>query len=69
MIIGGENENSVEIFDPLTNRWQLLPSLIYPRANPFFFFDESRGMMYTMFGSEGKIMNNLYSEVIESSRF
>ena len=65
MIIGGENENSVEIFDPLTNRWQLLPSLIYPRANPFFFFDESRGMMYTMFGSEGKIMNNLYSEVIE----
>lgn len=65
MVIGGENENSVEIFDPLTNRWQLLPSLNYPRANPFFYFDESRGMMYIMFGVEGKIMSNLYSEVIE----
>ena len=25
MVIGGENNDTVEIFDPLTNRWQLLP--------------------------------------------
>ena len=65
MIIGGENKNSVEIFDPVTNRWQLLPPLKYPRANPFFFFDESRGIMYAMFGVEGKIVKGLYSEVVE----
>ena len=65
MILGGECNNSVEIFDPLTNRWQLLPHLRYSRANPHFFFDESRGIMYAMFGVEGKITNNLYSDVIE----
>lgn len=65
MVIGGEGESTVEIFDPLTNRWQLLPRMNFARANPYFFFDETRGMMYTMFGNEGKITDNLFSDVIE----
>ena len=65
MIIGGENTNSVEIFDPLTNRWQLLPSMKHPRANPFFYFDESRGIMYSMFGNDSNITDNLFTDVVE----
>ena len=65
MIIGGESTNSVEIFDPLTNRWQLLPCMKYPRANAFFYFDESRGIMYAMFGNEGNITDNAFTDVVE----
>lgn len=65
MIIGGEKKGSVEIFDPSINRWLLLPSLIYPRANIFFQFDKPRGIMYALFGCEGKIIDNKYSDVIE----
>ena len=65
MVFGGENKTSVEIFDPLTNRWQLLPEMNVPRANPSFFFDKPRGIMYSMFGIEGSLMGEKYSDVIE----
>lgn len=65
IVIGGENQSSVEILDPVTNRWLLMPELFYPRANPFFYFDEANGLMYTMFGSEGNINENTYTDVIE----
>ena len=65
MVIGGENCNGVEIFDPLTNRWQIFPMLNIPRANPLFFFDESRGNMYTLFGIEGSYLGNNYIDSIE----
>lgn len=65
MVFGGENENSVEIFDPLINRWIALPSMNCPRANVFFQFDKPRGLMYALFGNEGKIVDNKYSDVIE----
>ena len=64
MVLGGENNDSVEIFDPLTNRWQLLPELNVPRAIPLFYFDEGRGNMYALFG-EGNYINSNYSDVIE----
>ena len=53
MVIGGEYNYTVEIFDPLTNRWQELPELNIPRAIPLFYFDEGRGNMYVLFGVEG----------------
>ena len=53
MVIGGEFNFTVEIFDPLTNRWQELPELNIPRAIPLFYFDEGRGNMYVLFGVEG----------------
>ena len=65
MVIGGENNETVEIFDPLSNRWQLLPELNVPRAIPLFHFDEGRGNMYALFGVEGNYLNSNYTDVIE----
>ena len=65
MVLGGENNDSVEIFDPMTNRWQLLPELNVPRAIPLFYFDEGRGNMYALFGVEGNYTNSNYSDTIE----
>ncbi len=65
MVIGGEFNDTVEIFDPLTNRWQLLPELNIPRAIPLFYFDEGRGNMYALFGVEGNYLNSNYTDTIE----
>ena len=65
LIFGGEGESSVEIFDPVTNRWQLLPELNIPRANSIFYCDSPRGIIYSMFGNEGSILDNKYSDIIE----
>ena len=65
MVIGGENNNTVEIFDPLTNRWQQLPDLNIPRAIPLFYFDEGRGNMYALFGVEGSYHKPTYTDSIE----
>lgn len=65
LVIGGENCDSVEIFDPLANRWQLLPSLKFPRANVVFHFDKPRGLMFTLFGRQGNILDNQFSDIIE----
>ena len=65
MVIGGENNNTVEIFDPLTNRWQQLPDLTIPRSIPLFYFDEGRGNMYVLFGVEGNFSKPSYTDSIE----
>ena len=65
LVIGWEHEPSVEIFDPVTYRWQLLPDLNIPRANSLFYCDSPRGILYTMFGNEGSILDNKYSDIIE----
>ena len=65
LVVGGENNNTVEIFDPLTNRWQQLPDLNLPRAIPLFYFDEGRGNMYALFGVEGSFLKALYTDTIE----
>ena len=65
MVVGGEYCNTVEIFDPLTNRWQVLPPLNIPRCNPLFFFDEPKGNMYVLFGIEGNYINSTYSDSME----
>ena len=65
MVIGGEENSTVEIFDPLSNRWQKLPDLNIPRAIPLFYFDEGRGNMYVLFGIEGNYLNSVYTDCIE----
>ena len=65
MVIGGEDNDTVEIFDPLSNRWQLLPELNIPRAIPLFYFDEGRGNMYVLFGVEGNYVESNYIDCIE----
>jgi hypothetical protein len=65
IVFGGENKLTVEIFDPLINRWLNLPSLNIPRANSIFYFDKPRGIIYSMFGIEGNIVDGNYSDNIE----
>ena len=65
MVVGGECSNTVEIFDPMVNRWQMLPPLNYPRANVYFHFDKPRGLMFALLGQEGRIVENKWSDVIE----
>lgn len=65
MVIGGEFNDTVEIFDPLTNRWQQLPELNIPRSIPLFYFDEGRGNMYVLFGVEGDYRKSNYTNTIE----
>ena len=65
MIIGGEQNNNVEIFDPIVNRWINLPDLNCPRCNIVFQFDQPRGIMYALFGIEGLYIDGQYSTEIE----
>lgn len=65
MVIGGQNCNKVEIFDPSTNRWHELPPLQIPRANSIFYFDKPRGVLYTMFGVISNILKGVYTDSIE----
>ena len=65
MVVGGEHNYTVEIFDPLCNRWQELPELNIPRAIPLFYFDEGRGNMYVLFGVEGDYQKPIHTDSIE----
>ena len=65
MVVGGEHNYTVEIFDPLSNRWQELPELNIPRAIPLFYFDEGRGNMYVLFGVEGDYQKPIHTDSIE----
>ena len=65
IVFGGENKLTVEIFDPLINWWLNIPSLNIPRVNSIFYFDKPRGIIYSMFGIEGNIVNGNYSYNIE----
>ena len=65
MVVGGERNYTVEIFDPLSNRWQELPDLNIPRAIPLFYFDEGRGNMYVLFGVEGDYKKPIHTDSIE----
>ena len=65
MVVGGEHNYTIEIFDPLSNRWQELPELNIPRAIPLFYFDEGRGNMYVLFGVEGDYQKPIYTDSIE----
>ena len=65
MVVGGEHNYTVEIFDPLSSRWQELPELNIPRAIPLFYFDEGRGNMYVLFGVEGDYKKPIHTDSIE----
>jgi hypothetical protein len=43
----------------------LLPDLNIPRSNIIYYSDGPRGILYTMFGNEGSILDNKCSDVIE----
>ena len=70
LIIGGENNNSCELFNINTNTWVNLPDMNYFKANCNIYFDKTHEVIYTFFGKSGKITErDNYLDVIESLDF
>ena len=67
VVIGGENNKCVELFDVFTQKWSSLPELNTPRAIINIYFDEFTSELYALFGALGNYSEkkNVYSEVIE----
>ena len=67
VIIGGENNKNVELFDIFTQKWSKLPDLNIPRANINIYFDDYTSELYALFGALGNYSEkkNIYSEAIE----
>ena len=67
LVMGGEHNKCVELFDIFTNKWNRLPDLNVPRANLNIYFDEFTSEIYALFGMLGNVsqkhINN--SEIIE----
>ena len=67
LVMGGEYNKAVELFDIFTNQWKRLPDLNVARANLNIYFDEFTSELYALFGMLGSVsqkhINN--SEVIE----
>ena len=70
LVMGGENNKSVELFDIFTNKWSRLPDLNVARANLNIYFDEFTSEIYALFGMLGsvtqkKVQNSEVIEVLE----
>ena len=67
VVIGGENNKCVELFDIFTQKWSRLPDLNIPRAIINIYFDEFTSELYALFGALGNYSErkNIYSEAIE----
>ena len=67
VVVGGENNVCVELFDIFTQKWSKLPDLNIPRANINIYFDEFTSELYALFGALGNYTEkkNEYSEAIE----
>jgi hypothetical protein len=67
LVVGGENNKAVELFDIFTNKWTRLPDLNIPRANINIYFNDFTSEIYALFGMLGNVskkhINN--SEIIE----
>lgn len=55
--LGGENNNSCEMYDFYLNNWNDLPEMNYPRANVNFIVNNAGTLAYAMFGIVGDIAN------------
>ena len=67
LVMGGEYNKAVELFDIFTSKWKRLPDLNVARANLNIYFDEFTSELYALFGMLGNVsqkhVNN--SEIIE----
>ena len=67
LVMGGENNKAVELFDIFTNKWKRLPDLNVARANVNIYFNDFTSEIYALFGMLGNVskkhINN--SEIIE----
>ena len=67
VIVGGENNCCVELFDIFTQKWSQLPDINVPRAIINIYFDAFTSELYALFGALGNYSEkkNIYSEAIE----
>ena len=65
ILIGGENNNKNEIFDLNEKKWFSLPNLNYPRSNTNLYYNKFTNDLFVLFGIEGKIKENKFSDKIE----
>ena len=66
IVIGGENNNSCEIMDLDSKRWNRLPSLNHPRANANIYYNNVTSDLFVLFGMEGKMDKNIKNiDIIE----
>lgn len=63
--LGGEYNNTCEIFDFYLNQWTDIPDLNYPRSNITFITNTKGTLAYAMFGVIGEVVNKKLSDVIE----
>lgn len=63
--LGGENNNSCEMYDFYLNIWNDFPEMNYPRANVSYIINDSGTMAYAMFGLVGDIVKKQLTDVIE----
>ena len=63
--LGGENNNSCEIYDFYLNIWSDFPELNYSRANISLLVNDEGTFAYAMFGLVGDIVNKKLTDVIE----
>ena len=63
--IGGENNNTCEMYDFYLNIWNDFPELNYSRAMSNFVVNEEGTLGYSMFGVVGDIVNMQLTDVIE----
>ena len=67
LVVGGENNKAVELFDIFTNKWTRLPDLNVPRANINIYFNDFTSEIYALFGMLGNVSKKHIdnSEIIE----
>lgn len=65
LAIGGENNNTCEMYDFYLNLWTELHEMNYARANTTFLTNSSGSFGYTFFGISGDIVNMKFSDIIE----
>lgn len=63
--LGGENNNSCEMYDFYLNMWNDLPEMNIPRANTNFLVNSSGTLAYSLFGLVGDIVNRQLTDIIE----
>ena len=65
-VIGGENNNSCELYNINSNSWTNLSDMNYTKANCNLYYDKNKDYLYTFFGISGKISENKkYLDIIE----
>lgn len=65
LAVGGEHNNSCELYDFYLNMWNDFPELNFSRACPEVVFNSNNTLAYAMFGIVGDFTKKIMTDVIE----